>query len=264
LKKQEAEGYLKRLATRLKEVGLEVEYALQEGFPAETIIQHANLAGAGLILISTHGSSGLSGWNVSSVVQKIILRANKSIVLVRAYRSPGEDVVQIPYQHIFVGLDVSPRAELILPVAIRLAQHYGARLTLGTVIQKTELISRLPLSQEDEAVVARVTQWNCEAARRYLEQVREQYSPAGIEINTRLETSSNMLASLHTMVADEGADLVMLVAHGHSAAGRWPYGSVTTNFIVFGDTTLFIMQDLSADEFQPTTAEKAMLEIQGH
>jgi nucleotide-binding universal stress UspA family protein len=264
LKKHTAEDYLKGVASRLKEFGLEVECALQEGFPAEAIIQHANLVEADLILLSTHGSSGLSGWNVSSVVQKIILRANKSIVLVRAYHLPGEALDRIPYQRIFVGLDVSPRAELVLPVAVRLAQHYRACLTLGTAIPKTELISCLPVSNEEQAIVERVTQWNYEAATHYLEQARERLSSSGIEVNTRLETSTNLLACLHTMVEEERADLVMLVAHGHSAAGRWPYGSVTASFIAYGDTTLFIMQDLSADEFQQTTAEKAMLETQGH
>jgi hypothetical protein len=58
--------------------------------------------------------------------------------------------------------------------------------------------------------------------------------------------------------------LVMLVAHGRSAEGRWPYGSVTTSFIAYGSTSLFIMQDLSENDIQQTMAEQAMLKTQGH
>lgn len=266
LKKQAAEKYLRQQAACFKEAGLEVECDVQEGFPAETILHHSNLTGADLIVLSTHGSSGLSGWNVSSVVQKIILRANKSILLVRAYRSPGEAEAtgQPPYRRIFVGLDGSARAELVLPLAVWLAEHYRASLTLGMVVQKPEILSRLPLSGEDEALVEQVTQWNRQAAMHYLDQVRGQLACSGVEVDTRMATSTHVLSTLHTMVEEEGADLMMLVAHGRSAQGCWPYGSVTTSFIAYGSTSLFIMQDLSAGELQQSTAELAMLQTQGH
>lgn len=264
LKKHEAEGYLKRLSIRFKESGLDVDYALQEGSPAEVIINHSHLADVDLIVLSTHGSSGLSGWNVSSVVQKIILRANKSVMLVRAYQLPDEDVEKVPYHRIFVGLDASARAELVLPLAVRMAQYYNASLTLGTVVQKPDIVSRLPLSDEDALMVERVAERNQIAAAHYLEQVRAQLSPTGIEVNTRLELSTNILSSLHNMAQDEKADLVMLVAHGRSADGRWPYGSVTTSFIAYGNTSLFIMQDLDKNDIQQTMAEQAMLKTQGH
>jgi nucleotide-binding universal stress UspA family protein len=264
LKKHEAEGYLKRLAVGFKEDGLDAEYVLQEGPPAECIINYSNLEDVDLIALSTHGSSGLSGWNVSSVVQKIILRANKSILLVRAYQPPDEVVEQIHYHRIFVGLDSSARAELVLPVAIRLAQYYKASITLGIVVQKPDIISRLPLSEQDALMIERVTSRNQKAASHYLEQVQAQLSTNGVEVITKLETSTNTLSSLHNMVQEAKADLVMLVAHGRSADGRWPYGSVTTSFIAYGSTSLFIMQDFSDHEIQQTIAEQAMLKTQGH
>jgi nucleotide-binding universal stress UspA family protein len=264
LKKHEAEGYLKRLAFHFEEAGVNVEYALQEGTSAECIISYANLVDVDLIVLSTHGSSGLSGWNVSSVVQKIILRANKSILLVRAYQPSDAIVEKVHYSRIFVGLDSSPRAELVLPIAIRLSQYFRASLTLGTVIQKPDIVSRLPLSEEDVLMVERITARNHRAASHYLDQVQAQLASTGVEVKTRLETSTNTLSSLHNMAEDEKADLVMLVAHGRSAEGRWPYGSVTTSFIAYGATSLFVMQDLSENDIQQTTAEQAMLKTQGH
>lgn len=264
LKRHEAEYYLDELADRLAGEELDVEFCLREGFPAETILNHSNLSGADLIILSTHGSSGLSAWNVSSVVQKIVLRANKSILLVRAFRQPDDGLEKARYQRIFVGLDVSARAELILPVAFCLAQYYKASLTLGTVIEKPDLVSRLPFSDEDCRLLECFAERNREAAAHYLEQICAQLAPAGIQVKTRLETSTNALSALHTMVEEEQADLVMLVAHGRSADARWPYGSITTSFIAYGNTPLFILQDLSAHDLQPTIAEQAILQTQGH
>jgi nucleotide-binding universal stress UspA family protein len=259
LKKHEADAYLERLAARFEDAGVKTE-----GPPAECIITYANQTGVDLIALSTHGSSGLSGWNVSSVVQKIILRANRSLLLVRAYRLHDENIETIRYRRIFVGLDCSARAELVLPVAIRLAQHFQARLILGTVIQKPDIVSRLPLSTEDASMVERITERNYKAASHYLDQIQMQLSSSGLELKTHLEVNDNVIRSLHNMAEEEEADLVMLVAHGRSAEGRWPYGSVTTSFIAYGNTSLFIMQDLSDSDIQRTMAEQAMLNAQGH
>lgn len=263
LKKHEANVYLEKLAARFEGVGVKVEQTIQEGSPAECIITYANQAGIDLIALSTHGSSGLSGWNVSSVVQKIILRANRSLLLVRAYQSQDQEAETVHYRRIFVGLDCSARAELVLPVAIRLAQHFQAQLILGTVVQKPDIVSRLPLSAEDASMVERITERNYKAASHYLDQIQTQLSSSGLELKTHLEVNDNTIRSLHNMVEEEKADLVMLVAHGRSAEGRWPYGSVTTSFIAYGNTSLFIMQDLSDSDIQRTMAEQAMLNTQG-
>jgi hypothetical protein len=56
----------------------------------------------------------------------------------------------------------------------------------------------------------------------------------------------------------------MLVAHGCTSEGRWPYGSIATSFIAYGATSLMIMQDLSAEEIEKTSAEIAARESRGH
>jgi hypothetical protein len=56
----------------------------------------------------------------------------------------------------------------------------------------------------------------------------------------------------------------MLAAHGYSGERRWPYGSVTTSFIAYGNTSLMIMQDLPSSEIHPTRAELAVREGKGH
>lgn len=264
LKKQEAEEYLERITAQLSSKNLKVKEVILEGLPAEYIIDFSNNNDVDLIALSTHGRSGLSGWNVSSVVQKIILRSFKSTLLIRAYKSTGLGLTDIQYRRLFVGLDYSARAEYILPVAINLAKYYEAQLILGTVIRKPEILHRFPISEEDESLVKHIAERNYNVASHYFEQLRSQISMQGIDIETRLTVSDNITAALHDMVEQENADLVMLVAHGHSGEGRWPYGSIANSFITYGTTSLLIMQDLSGDEIKRTQAEMAAREIKGH
>jgi len=264
LRKQEAEKYLEGIAAELRRKNLRVKEAILEGLPAEYVINFSNNNDVDLIALSTHGRSGLSGWNVSSVAQQIILRSYKSTLLIRAYESPVLGLTELKYDRLFVGLDYSARAESILPVAINLAKYCGARLILGTVIGKPDILHRFPLSEEDENLVKHVTERNYRAASNYLEQLRSQLSLQSINVETRLMISDNATSTLHDMVEQENADLVMLVAHGHSGENRWPYGSVASSFIDYGTGSLMITQDLSGDEIKRTQAEIAARETKGH
>ena len=264
LKRREAEVYLGNISSRLRGANLTVYDVILEGSAAQCIIDFAHNTDVDLIALSTHGQSGLSGWNISSVVQKIILRSFKSSLLVRAYQSCFIDLANIRYKRLFIGLDCSARAEYILPVAIRLAKFYNAQLILATVISKPELVYRLLPSVDEIELVARLADRNYHVARHYFEQLHSEFSLLGIDSQSRLVVSDNLTASLHDLVEQEQPDLVLLVAHGHSGERRWPYGSIATNFIAYGTTALMIAQDLSGDEIQQTKAEMAALETQGH
>jgi len=264
LRKHKSEKYLEQIAEELQKSGLKVDQAILEGNPAESVIEFARNNDVDLIALSTHGNSGLSGWNVSGVVQKIILRSHKSTLLVRAYQSISADASGVHYKRLFVGLDYSTRAEYALPVAMRLAQYYKSQLMLGAVIQKPQTFHRFPLSEEDAKLIDQIVEKNHQAASRYFDQLITQYSLEDSDIKTAIVVGDNAFAILHDMVEEVNADLVMLVAHGHSGERRWPYGSVTSSFIAHGNTALMILQDLSMGEIQPTHAELAVKEGKGH
>jgi len=264
LRKHKSEKYLEQVAGDLQNSGLSVEYTVMEGNPAEGIIEFARNNNVDLIALSTHGLSGLSGWNVSSVVQKILQRSYKSILLIRAYQPTPAVAQDVLYKRIFVGLDGSPRSEYILPVAMNLARFYNSQLILGTVIQRPQTIQRLPLSREDEEIINQLVEKNHQAVSHYFEQLHSQFSQEGLDLKTNIIVGDNVTPMLHDMAEEATADLVILAAHGHSGERRWPYGSVTASFIAYGNLALMIMQDLSSDEIQQTHAELAVKEGKGH
>lgn len=53
------------------------------------------------------------------------------------------------------------------------------------------------------------------------------------------------------MVDEVEADLVLLSAHGHSSEGRHSFGSMATSFIVYGNKTSLIMQNLPHNRPKP-------------
>ena len=265
LQKQKSEKYLEQIVSQLNEAGiLGVEWTILEGNPANSVIDFARSNNVDLIALSTHGSSGLSGWNVSSVVQKILLRSYKSILLVRAYLPTATTTTKIRYKRLFLAMDGSPRAEFVLPFAISLAQFHKSQIILECAIEKPQSINRFPLSNEDTELLNKFVERNYQAASRYFKQLVTQFSAQGLKLKTHVSIGDNAIAVLHDMAEEANADLMMLAAHGYSGDRRWPYGSVTTSFIAYGNTSLVIMQDLPPTEIHQTRAEMAVREGKGH
>jgi len=261
IRKAEDGAYLDGVAARLQEVGLRTEKGLLEGQAAERIVEFAHGQDVGLILLSSHGRSGLSSWNVSSVVEKIILRACMPTMIVRAYQPVISGLTGLRYRCLLVPLDCSQRAECALPLGTTLARFHESQLLLAHVVCRPEMIRRAPPTQEEIELVDRLTERNRLEANRYLEQLQ-----AGLSSDVRicLLVGDKAAAMLHELVKREGADLVVLSAHGYSGETKWPYGSVALNFIAYGTTPLLIVQDLSRDELERTQAEMAAREYKGH
>ncbi len=99
-----------------------VEYSIREGKTAENIVDFAHAENIDLLVISTHGSGGLSRWNISSVTQKVINLIYLPVLIVRAYNQPEAADARIHYRRILLPIDSSRRAECALPAGIALAR----------------------------------------------------------------------------------------------------------------------------------------------
>ncbi|MFL7790862.1 MAG: universal stress protein [Anaerolineae bacterium] len=251
IRKVEAGVYLDSVVARLNRIGLQAEKIILEGLPQERIIEFTRDRGIDMIIISTHGQSGLSGWNVSSVVQKVILHAHVPMMIVRAHASPATDVAQMSYQRVLVPLDGSRRAEFALPLAKKIASFHNSQLLLVHAVVKPEIPRHTPFSEEERQLVDRLTKLNQMRAGEYLKRLQGQLSP---DVETRIIVGDVPAASLQDFVAQENVDLVVLSAHGYTGGTRWPYGSIALNFIAYGTTPLLIVQDLSSGEMERALA----------
>jgi nucleotide-binding universal stress UspA family protein len=253
----EAKTYLENISQRLQEISFpgSVETVLLEGQGAERIIELAHELQVDLIALSSHGRNGLSGWNVSSVVQKIILRAYTSIFMARAYQPYQSDLANLRYHRILAPLDGSQRAEYILSHLATLAQDHQAEILLTHVVVQPEMPRRMPLTPEEKELSQRLVELNREEVIGYLDQLKSRLPDT---LQTRVLVSDNLIATLHQLVEDELVDLVVLSAHGYSGTRKYPYGSVSTSFIAYGSTPLLIIQDLPAQEIEPNPAEKVV------
>ena len=254
IRKLEAESYLRSIAERFQETGLPLKQRMLEGEAAEQIIDFAQSSGANLIILSSHGQSGLTGWNVSSVVQKIVMRVRTSVMIVRAYQRQPADLADLRYQRLLVPMDGSRRAEWVWPLATTLARAVGAEILLAHVVRPPEMPRRLPPTAEDSELADRVVKRNQDEARQYVDELQAQ-SGMPSSIHERVLLGAHVSTTLHKLADDEGVDLVVMSAHGYSGETRFLYGGVVMSFIIYGSTPVLIVQDVPVDEMQPNIAE---------
>ncbi len=249
ISKTKATVYLEKIKGRIQESGLRVRVVVLEGLIAQGITDYAQNQGIKLVVLSSHGRSGLTNWGISSITQKIILSAPTSVLIVRANQNnnqtDGLTSIQL-YKRILVPLDGSQRAENVLPIITQLAHFHNSQLLIVQVVQTPEMARQMPPTPEDIDLAKRVVERNLEEAGHYLEKMKTHSYLKDISIQTRLISGENTAAELHRLTEQENIDMVALSAHGYSGNQQWPYGDLVNNFIMYGKTSLLIVQDLPA------------------
>jgi nucleotide-binding universal stress UspA family protein len=82
--KAEAKKYLNDIITRSKYGGSALKAEVIMGKPADAIADYAEKKGVDLIVIATHGRSGVSRWVHGSVADKVLRSACVPVLMVRA------------------------------------------------------------------------------------------------------------------------------------------------------------------------------------
>ena len=86
--KEQASTRLDDLVQRAESLGLEAEARLTEGPPFLEIIRNAKSAGADLVIMGTHGRTGLSYLLMGSQAEKVVREAPCAVVIVKRPTPP--------------------------------------------------------------------------------------------------------------------------------------------------------------------------------
>jgi nucleotide-binding universal stress UspA family protein len=298
IQKTEADMYLSGVASRIREhlhlaesqsderksADDPVEYTIREGRIAENIIDFAHSENIDLLVISSHGMGGLSRWNMSSIVQKVVDLIYLPVLIVRSYDFCEEAQDTIHYRHILLPVDSSRRAECALSAGIMLAEgeklldrgragHQAGmdqsfpiplrpndtslepKLFLAAVVTPPEIPLPSPYPLEISKLSEQLLQISREAIHAYLKELKLRL-PVSSDI--RMVENVNASSGIVELASqEEGIDLVVLCAHGYTGQSTWPYGSVARNYMENGTKSILIIQDVSRAEVRPTAAALA-------
>jgi nucleotide-binding universal stress UspA family protein len=213
---QEDRAKLEALRQRLVGQGVEVSHVLADGYPDTALAETAASIGAGLIVVGTHGRTGMRRVLLGSVAERTVRLAESSVLVVR-----GDAIVNGGYQRIVVGTDFSPLAERAITRAIEVAAP-GARIE---VVHAWSVPADVSPEGSLAVVLADLRGALADDMVRMGAELCAKWRTAGTTVGFRaVETSAE--AALTEAATELHADLVVIGSHGRRGLRRWLLGSV--------------------------------------
>jgi nucleotide-binding universal stress UspA family protein len=205
------------------EGGTSIEALAYAGDPATLIVEEARARLASLVVMSTHGRSGVGEVIFGSVTREVIRRAQGAVLVIppgcnRPWRGA-------PHGRVLVTLDGSDLAEAILPEVFVVARALGAELTLLRVVAVTTYIR---IEGYPEPVGVPSTGISASEAEAYLNEVSREIREEG-QIVTNLVTEGTDAASAILQTAeDQKVELIAMATHGRGGLADIALGSVAS------------------------------------
>lgn len=215
--------------------------------PAEEIVDYAEKENISLIVMATHGRTGVKRWALGSTADKVVRASKSPVLLIRANtdvrKNAGLDKILVP-------LDGSKQSETILSHIESLASRLKARVILLHVVEQLHHIYpvaeemgyyggigmvKVPYSEEELKPLKA-------GAEEYLQKVSGKLMAEGIKTSYQVKVGS---AGEEIIKAEEemGVDMVAMSTHGQSGFSRWEHGSIADKVLHAGNTPLLLVRE---------------------
>ena len=241
-----AESAIKRYLEKPKGEESKVKSAILVGHPAEEIVDYADKEEMGLIIMATHGRSGIRRWALGSVADKVVRAAKQPVALIRAKGARNDLRERGILNKVLVPLDGSKESETIIPYINELASRLKVEVILLMVVSKAyhveavgEEMVQIPYTENEMGLLTA-------NAGSYIQKMEDLLKGAGIATKTELRTGD--AAEEIIKIADElRSDMVAMSTHGRSGISRWTLGSVANKVLHNGNTPVLLVNEPKAN-----------------
>ncbi|HSG41800.1 MAG TPA: universal stress protein [Anaerolineales bacterium] len=226
-------AYLDKIAVNLTAENLDVQVAIRVGPVAETLNVLSQEEDIDLVVITTHGRSGVSRWLTGSVANRIIRLITRPTLVIRPVETAK--VIAPSFKKVLVTLDGSEFAERVLPF-VRASTSFESEIVLLS-------IPEIPEAQEFGAVVEEIRTLRQESekkSRLYLESIAAALKEDGIHTRV-VVTGSRPAETILSVMEDENVDLLMMSTHGRGGLDRLLVGSVAERIVQNTSRPVFLL-----------------------
>jgi nucleotide-binding universal stress UspA family protein/rubrerythrin len=262
---EEADEYLGGLRDRLLADGLTAETATPYGTADLAIVDEVHVRHVDLVVMATHGRSGLSRLVYGSVAESVLANSPVPVLLVPA-RSEANGTQQAPLgtgARILLALDGSSFAEEAMPVAEAVAGLLQGSIALtcsvhappaavtaeGRVIGYAEVASEWEMGVQGRNALREASQRelmeSVQDAEQYLLDAAKQLG-GDVPTDVRVGPPAEAIAAA---AREHQSDLVIMATHGRSGLGKLVFGSVASGVIQSGSVPVLLVKPQGLRQF---------------
>lgn len=249
LAKHQVKETQKKTDGEQKSKPVKVTGELVVGYAADEILRYAEENAIDLIVLASHGRSGLKRWTVGSVAGKVMSSSKIPVWLIQAGTHEEIPYDKWPGRTLIVPLDGSELAESVLPHVETLAAQRGTEPVDVVLVRIAEPMNIPTYYSPDMSGVSlnwgnfiqQETIRRKQAAKDYLAEVEKRLKKKNIAVKSVvIEGKPN----------DEVVDyanktpfsMIIMATHGRSGLSRLVYGSVAANILHGATRPIFIVK----------------------
>jgi nucleotide-binding universal stress UspA family protein len=217
LLEEAGERLVNEVAERAEARGVETVTEVVQGTPHRLIADYAATHAVDLVVMPTHGRTGLERLLLGSVTERTVRTCAVPVLTVRP-----DDETTYPYRRVLVATDGSPGSEAALDRAIAMAEASGAPLDVLSVVDTAALgpdvysaVDTDRLSERAEAVVAAAA---------------ETATAAGVDVTGAVEYGV-VHREIRAYAGEHDVDVLVVGTHGRTGFERYLLGSVAEKLV---------------------------------
>jgi nucleotide-binding universal stress UspA family protein len=241
---EEAESAIAKVTEEMRGQGLVAAGHVYYDRPADAIVDAAKRGGAAMIVMSTHGRSGIGRWVYGSVADEVLRRAECPVVLVPSESvpnwQPGNKL------RILVTLDGSDLSESI----VRRLDALGGPAVADLVLLRVVLLPTYPLYGDGYAYIPFDEEAERAAADEYVAAVADRLKNQGWSVESIVTVGLAADAIVQT-ARDQKADMIAMATHGYGGLARFVLGSVATSVLHRAPAPLMLARPTELAEVSP-------------
>jgi nucleotide-binding universal stress UspA family protein len=195
------------------------------GYPAEEILKYIDENKIDLLMLSTHGKSGIKRWNIGSVANQVIHAAKIPIWIVPSELKEADIYEMLPKRTIVIPLYGSKVTEVIIPYAVSMAKQRGTESEIVVIyVEDNSQNSYLNLAIINQNEDKRIS-----IIKDYLDDVVKRIKDSGVA--ARSEILKGDPASAITNYSRANHPQLIAMATPRSGLSKVVFGSVTENVL---------------------------------
>lgn len=211
----EGESIVEETASILASHGVAYETDVVQGTPPQTIVEYANRYQHDLVLMPTHGRTGISQYFVGSVTEKVVRLCPKPVLTARMR---PDETLSFPYESILIPTDGSPGARAGSEHGVRLADALDATAHVLGVAETASLGPDVRSVFSDDALEA--------AASDAVDDVITRAEKRGVSDTVRHLAHGDPTEEIRQVIDDADIDVVTMGTTGRRGIDRILLGSV--------------------------------------
>jgi nucleotide-binding universal stress UspA family protein len=233
-KRTNSAEYLETVGRSFEQV--RVSSVVEIGKPEDLILDEATADPQTLIIMATHGRSGIQRWMLGSVADKVLHGVGNDLLLVRATEQ-GKTDGETPLTKVIVPLDGSPLAEKVLPHVVEL----GKQMPLEVILMRAYALPPA-ISPNEYAGYGQELFDQLEAeAKDYLAAKTTELARQGLSKISSVVDLGYGAEEITALARKTPDNFIAMCTHGRSGVKRWVLGSVTDRVVRHsGDPVLII------------------------